>query len=283
MTALVANALWICCAVLAVSPVPVPRTDDAGISVSGAGEVIGKPNVVELHARVAGAAELSSDARVKFLDAKKRALAAIEKLNMKNLRVEFGGVSITQAGGDGRPDMIFARDELAAAPGIRPSLEFAAAMRLSVVDIGSLSEDALMDLLSKLLDRLQDAGVAVEPNATEAIADAWSGEEASVATFVLDDAKELREQAYAKAFADARANAERLATLAGVKLGSVVAISEDSGWQPENFGVEFPAATSGETFKPRLAARRFGPIPVRVSLQVRFAIAKEESGTARIR
>src|SRR2546423_1681559 len=73
------------------------RADNAGITVSGSGTVKSKPTEVEIGAIVSGEAELTNDAMVKYRDAKKRAVAAIEGLKVKDLTVESNGVSVNQA------------------------------------------------------------------------------------------------------------------------------------------------------------------------------------------
>src|SRR5947209_8179241 len=68
-----------------------------GITVSGTGTVKSKPTEVEIGAMVSGEAELTNDAMVKYRDAKKRAVAAIEGLKIKDMAIESNGVSINQA------------------------------------------------------------------------------------------------------------------------------------------------------------------------------------------
>src|SRR5437764_726719 len=50
-----------------------------------------------------------------------------------------------------------------------------------------------------------------------------------LATFKIPDATALRSQAYQKSMEDAKAKAQRLAELAGAKLGKVVAVHENGG------------------------------------------------------
>ena len=50
--------------------------------------------------------------------------------------------------------------------------------------------------------------------------------------FQIEEPRQLEEQAREKAMADARARAEGLARLAGVRLGPIVSIQENSGGAP---------------------------------------------------
>ena len=62
--------------------------------------------------------------------------------------------------------------------------------------------------------------------------------------FSVEDDTERLAEARAKAFADARAKAEQLAELAGVELGQVVRMAETLGGASPVFGTEFAAADS---------------------------------------
>src|SRR5947207_7984909 len=69
----------------------------AGLTVSGTAWGRGKPSVVEIGTTVSGDAELTADAVVKYRDAKKRAIAAIEGMKLPGLSVESSGYSISPA------------------------------------------------------------------------------------------------------------------------------------------------------------------------------------------
>ncbi|APW59511.1 SIMPL domain-containing protein [Paludisphaera borealis] len=94
--------------------------------------------------------------------------------------------------------------------------------------------------------------------------------------FVLEDYEKVQEQAYEKAVADARTRAERLARLSGLELGPVLAVREvvapaDHVAQPN----------TDEVPRKRLETAKFQEIPVRVELQVRFAIHPKTDGKAK--
>src|SRR5580700_8538513 len=86
--------------VMAALVAPIGRAQSGegqGITVSGSAEVKIKPDQVVIGAVVSGEAELTNDAMVKYRDAKKRAIAAIEGLKLPNVKVEASGVSVSQA------------------------------------------------------------------------------------------------------------------------------------------------------------------------------------------
>jgi uncharacterized protein YggE len=96
----------------------------------------------------------------------------------------------------------------------------------------------------------------------------------SMVTFVVENAAEPYEEAYQQAYAEAKARATRLAKLAGTTIGPMISIDEtasaDASPQEQVF-----ASMSGTGSKSkgaiRLTSDKLGDIPVRVTLQVRFA------------
>src|SRR3954447_25662896 len=67
-----------------------------GISVAGSGEVKAKPKVVEINATVTGEAELAADAIVKYRDARRRAVDALNGLKLEGLKIDTNGFSVAQ-------------------------------------------------------------------------------------------------------------------------------------------------------------------------------------------
>ena len=59
-----------------------------GIAVYGTGELTARPNMVEIDLHVSGKAELTGDALVKYRDAKKRLLEALDKLKLPGLSTD---------------------------------------------------------------------------------------------------------------------------------------------------------------------------------------------------
>jgi uncharacterized protein YggE len=264
-------------AMLACVCTAMSRAADAdGITVSGTGEVSCTPDTVEVRVRVSGRAELSGDAIVKYQDARRRAFGALERLKLKNLKVEVAGVSIA------RPTENAEQLEVqglqpgvtGAGPSPKAPIEFASIVRFTLSGIRDTPEENLMHTVAQLIDTIHDAGMSVVPvTAEDSVGPPGDPESEGVvqplATFSVQSAGEVREQAYQQAFASARSNAERLAKLAGVKLGLVQAIQESEPGMAAA-GIEL----SGDRTKQRVTSHKFGPVPVRVSLQVRFGIER---------
>lgn len=268
---------------LALLPGGAAAQDDRGIAVTGSGEVRSLPSQIEFHAKLAGSGEIGGDALVKFQEFKRRSLEAVEGLGLENLKLEFGGFSVTQ-GGD--PNQAYQQMVFLGGGGdvsaevAKPEVAISSMFRITVGGIADMKKEEVLDLSTRLLDKLSDSGVAVLPNqqapSYDEIGDPYPMP--ALATFVLADAAALEDQARERAFASARASAERLAKLAGVKLGSVISIQELSGnsatyqYQYDEYGEVYPGVVGGQSSAPRVASRTFAPVPVRVSLQVRFAL-----------
>jgi len=127
------------------------------------------------------------------------------------------------------------------------------------------------------------AGATVTQGSSNALMARMFGQQmgGSTVTFVLDNAGELREQAYQKAIEEARSRAKRLAALADVKLGPVVSVQEvpamsgsDGNAQMSAIMAIYGLQQSAAKEDPRVTSDKFADIPLRVTLQVRFAIEK---------
>ena len=98
---------------------------------------------------------------------------------------------------------------------------------VSVSNIRSMDEEALLQLVAKLLDVAQDAGGKVGGGSDfNPYYYRYNQTGGQLVRFVLDDFDALQEKAYGEAIADARAKATRLAKLCGVELGRVAGIRE---------------------------------------------------------
>jgi uncharacterized protein YggE len=269
-------------AALALCNSRAEAADEGGITVSGAGEVKAKPTRVEIDLQTAGSAELTGDAIVKFRDTKRRTLEAFNKLKLKNLSIEEQGLSLANAGG-GNPQQMAMMVASGQAPAAKPQVEISRTIRVVLKDIQETPEEELMETISKILDTAKDSGAVVNPNQSRALMAQMFGQQLSnsLVTFVLDNAEELREQAYKQAMAAAQDRAGRLAALAAVKLGPVLSVQESAlAATNESSPLQMYMAmfgmrdTAGKE-DSRVTSDKYADIPVRVSLQVRFGIEKK--------
>ena len=270
----------------AVGQLPVPTTND-GIAVYGHGEAFTRPNLVEIDLNVSGKAELTGDALVKYRDAKKRVLDALDKLKLKNLSIDERSLTVS-SGNTTDPNRFNNMPQTVG----KNQIEVSSVLRARLKDIREVPPEELLKTVGKLLDVAQDAGVTIGPSAAEIMRNMRFGNytnNSAAVRFVVADLIEVREKVYEQAVADARSRANRLAKLNQVKLGAAlsvqeIAVSGDRLQQGQAINVNLygAAAPTNEEEKeePRVASTTLSGIPVQVRLLVRFAILSPDPATA---
>ncbi len=241
-----------------------------GFTVAGKGFVAARPDLVEIDLEVAAASELTADAIVKYRDARRKLREAFAALKLPNVAVEERGLLVDQKNAMGNPYFFGFQ------PNQRTRTEVQLTRKLVVrgSDLRKLEEDGVLQLVAKLLDVAQDAGGRVGPAPQDYNPYFYNPMPQSngLVRFVVEDFDKLQEEAYAKAIADARARAERLARLSQVDLGPIVAIREVS--VPD----DLPPSPDDARQRRRLETSRFQEIPVRVELLVRFEVRSRAEG-----
>jgi uncharacterized protein YggE len=248
-----------------------------GFAVVGKGTAATKPNRLEIDLEVSASSELSADAIVKYRDAKKRLQDAFSTLKMKNVAVEERGLLVDQKGQAFNP---YYMDTPPARKG-KVEVQLRRKLVVSVSNIRSMDEEALLQLVAKLLDVAQDAGGKVGGSEGNPYYFYRFSQGSKLVRFILDDYDALQEKAYGEAIADARSKATRLAKLSGVELGRVAGIRElvvpgekaPAAGMPYYYYEMQAAGNDEEVPRKRLEASRFQEIPVHVELQVRFELA----------
>jgi uncharacterized protein YggE len=249
-------------------------TNINGFAVVGKGTAAAKPNRLEIDLEVSASSELSADAIVKYRDAKKRLQDAFSTLKMSNVAIEERGLLVDQKGQAFNP---YYMDMPPARKG-KVEVQLRRKLVVTVSNIRSLDEEALLQLVAKLLDVAQDAGGKVGGGADfNPYYYRFNQMGGKLVRFILDDYDALQEKAYGEAITDARAKAARLAKLSGVELGRVSGVREIlvPGEKPApGMGLFYYGVPDTETDedvpRKRLESTRFQEIPVRVELQVRF-------------
>jgi uncharacterized protein len=248
-----------------------------GFTVVGKGAAGARPNRLEIDLEVSAASELSSDAIVKYRDAKKRLQEAFAGLKLKNVAVEERGLNVDQKG------QAFNPYYMDSPPSRKGKIEVQLTRKLVVTcgDIRGMDEEAVLQLVARLIDAAQDAGGKVGPqNDNMSYYYYRYGQQTSgLVRFILDDFAPLQEKAYGEAMADARAKAARLAKLSGVELGRVAGVREvvvpgdkaTARFNPYGYGDE--GSSDDDKPRKRLESSKFQEIPVKVELLVRFDAA----------
>jgi uncharacterized protein YggE len=254
------------------------RAEQTGITVSGSGNVKSKPTEVEIGAMVSGEAELTNDAMVKYRDAKKRAVAAIEGLKIKDLSIESNGVSINQAIDPNAAQMMM---QGRVANMGKPKVQASESLKIVLKGVDKLATDALMDTVMKVIDTGRDAGLQIGPptpmNYYQYQMMMQQGQGQGMLQFKIGDPAEQREKAYKEAMDDAKKKAQRLADLAGIKLGKIVSVQDSVPVKNENANVAMYAYYNGagmQTDPSDLTSQMLTDIPLKVTLTVQFEIQK---------
>lgn len=269
-------------ALLAILAAPPARADDSGISVTGIGVAKAKPTQVEIGARLSGEGELAADASVKFNDLKKKAVAALEGLKDPNLSLQFVGQTVGLAA-DPAAQM---RQMQGQAVEAKQRVAISEQVRLVIKGIDKLDPEKAVANVLKVLDTAKDCGLQIgDPpgNYYQMQMRAQSGQSDAIVLFKIPDKSELESKAYEKAVADAKAKAERIAKLNGVKVGRVLAVQDlGAPGEPSSpsaiiaamYNGAAAAAAATSTDAKEIESATLSEIPVSIRLTVRFEIEK---------
>jgi uncharacterized protein len=260
---------------LAPAAPPVSRAADgeggggSTITVSGSGDAKARPTTVEMTAVVTGEAELGADAVVKYKDTRRRAVKALEDLKIPSLAIESKGFTLNQAVDPNQQQMIM-RGQMPTTS--KQRVQVTEPLRLVIKDVDKMKDEDLMGLVLKVIDAGRDAGLTMGSAPQnyyqmQIMMQRGDNAGAGMATFKIADPAVLRDQAYAKAIENARAKAQRLAQLAGIKLGPVKSVQEGNVAQNQVIYAGMPQPSEAE-----LTSGVAGDITMNVRLTVQFAV-----------
>ena len=267
-------------AVMMLLALPRASAEQTGITVLGSGVAKGKPTQVQIEATVSGEAELTNDAMVKYRDAKKRAIAAVEGLKLPNLTVESTGVSVSEAlDPNTQQQMMQGRFGTAG----KPKVLTTESLKIVIKEIDKTATDALLDTVMKVIDTGRDAGLQIGPpmptnwNQYNNMMNNGQGLGQGMLQFKIGDSSVQRDQAYKDAMEDAKKKAQRLADLAGVKLGKIVSVQDSMAMKNGNVNMAAWMNAYGggtQTDISDLSSHMLTDISLKVTLSVQFEIAK---------
>ncbi len=258
----------------ASAQVPAASKSHEGIIVQAVGTATGRPTHVEMSGKLSAEAELAADAIVKFNDAKKRAMAAIDGIKNPDLSVKSGGVSIA-TGMDSNQQQMMAMRGMATGAAAGQKVRITETSRIVMSNAEKLSTQELLDKLLKVLDVAKDSGFVFSQPYTndyyEMQARAMEGD--IVVTFKMPDSSALRDKAYKAAIDDAKARAEKIAELSGANLGRILSVQEAGTGENNmiNAYVVYMNRRTGNT-EDALSGVTSGELTMRVSLTVQFEL-----------
>lgn len=267
-------ALVVCWGMSAVS---VSVAEDAGITVIGVGSVEAKPSVVELTGMVIGQGQLAGDAVTKFHGNRRRAETAFKNLKIPGLIIVEDGMSLYSSLNASQLQAM--RQGMAVNNTQSQELSVSETLKLRLTGIDKLNTQELLETIVRIVDSGKDAGVMIGNDTTPTIPGVYNPSKArnTMATFKVTNVKKLKEAAYQKAIDNAKAQAEKLARLTGVKLGKVIAIN-GQGETPKgstivyNYGITQGSGNTGEKENDEQPSAVFKAVPISAVVKVTFSI-----------
>ena len=248
--------------------------DATGITVSGTAKVSAKPTSIEIPCIVSGDAELTADAIVKYRDARKRGVSAIEGLKIDGLSVDSKGYSVKDYVDSNAQQQAMMRGQ--AVVNTKQKVSVTEQLRIVIKDVDKMEQAALMDTMLKVLDTVRDSGLTLGDGTPRNVNYYPPPPGPALINFKITDTTALREQAYKQAMDDAKSKAQKLADLAGVKLGRILSV-RDAAQRPVE---QNPNVYNPYNIQPtpqsqnELVSSVFDEIPMNVSLTVQFEIVK---------
>jgi len=212
-----------------------PPAQVQGISVSGTGEASGAPDLVLIDLGVSAEAKTVEEARDTAAEAMNDVLDALED------------------------DGVAEEDVQTRQFRIEPEYEFPDGERV----LTGFRVTNVVQVKVRDLDRVGE----VIDDVAEAAGDVVRVQNLR---FTIEEPEELRAEAREEAVADARAKAESLADLAGVKLGKPISINESAGVPPPRFLEAVPEMAGGLGAAPTPIEP--GELEVSVTVNILFAI-----------
>jgi uncharacterized protein YggE len=249
-----------------------------GITVTAVGEAHAVPDVLVIAGTLSESAESAEDSVVAFRDSRRRAIKAIELLGLPGLRLSPGALRVTRGGLAGG-GMGIAVAGVGGGEEVMPgSTVISQSVVIEVPGIDAMEQEAVIDLILAITSAAGDAGIAIGEVSQEDMMMAQFGQgmpASDLAGFKVSDPQAAAQQSAEDAMAQARAKAQRLADLAGVRLGRVTAIVEtpvaaevDTG----NSYMQLIWGLAGEDNADPDTHPALEPVPVRTQLTVTYAI-----------
>ncbi len=249
--------------------------EKSGITVMGVGKVDAKPSIVELTGTINGEAELAGDAVTKFRGNRQSAIEAIEALEIVGLTIEGTGVSVNSAMTQQQMQAIM--QGMPAQGDSAGKLAVSEPLKLTLVGVEDMDTEQLLETLVKIVDAGKDSGIVIGSMPTNMNYGYRRGNTRTpLAKFKLTNVDELKAQAYEKAIADARKQAERLAEISEVKLGPITGIRE--GNLPKNNQqqvVYYNPYMQQQDDSDQFTSTDLRDITVSITLQVDFSIVED--------
>lgn len=258
----------------------LPIHAEQTITVTSIGQATVKPDQIVLAGQISESSEKMKDAVTAFRDTQRRAMASIKEIGIENLSITSSGLSVCLSSG---PQMNpFGDDELDATPAGHLIIRQSIALTVSGID--KLDDQALIDLIVRLISSAKEAGVDLaSANAMQnmmMMEMGWGGIEGPAPILKISDPEAANKAAAKAAIDKARTDAAYLAELAGGKLGRVIRISDavtpgDGEGPTINPYMMFFGAMMGDEENAPYTSKNTDPITVVRPLTISFQFITE--------
>ncbi len=251
------------------------------LSARGQGRVLVMPDSAVMICSVRGQAELTQDAVVKYNDAKRRAIEALEALGIENLKIESMGMSLGMQYDE--EAMMMMRNMGASGAG-KPTPDIVAteSMRLTLENIEDMASEDMTDVMANLIEAVQDIGLTLGGANMHQRHYGYNEGPAQLFVFQVTDTDSAVAEARRLAVEDAKASAKALAEQTGVTLGEVVYANENIQDARHHGGYEWQmyaqvAGAAGiSDGSVKAVSNTFTEIPVSMNVSLGFRIATDE-------
>ena len=258
--------------------VALPSLAEQTITVNAMGQAKRKPDTLVLSGEISETSVKMKDAVTGFRDTRRRAMAALKEIGIENISIKTSALTMQVAGAP-QNNPFGGEMPNAAEPG---SLTISQAVTLTVSGIDKLDEDALIDLVTKLMAGAKEASVdsaAMDAQSNIMMMQMGMSGGGDSVMFTVSDPDAAYKAATRDAIEKARADAAYLAELAGGKLGKVVRIgdgldtsSDDSAINPY---MAMVAAMMGSNSSDPYTREDLDNITVTRALSVSFELITE--------
>src|SRR5262249_18310923 len=149
---------------------------------------------------------------------------AINGLKISNLSVESKGYSVKDYVDSAAQQQAMMRGQQVVST--KQKVSVTEQLKIVLKEADKMEQPALMDTMLKVLDTAKDSGLTLGDGTPRNVNYYPPPPGPALINFKITDVTALREQAYKQAMDDARSRAQKLAELAGVKLGKILAVRD---------------------------------------------------------
>jgi len=216
-------AAWLTACGGSTTVVEVPRSDEAvqGLSVMGQGEARGSPDIARVSLGVEARAAQATDATAQAKTIMAAVLSAVKQQGVadKDIRTEQYNVQFER-----RPEPPYPP------PGPAPRSDAPSKAPTPAARVATPAKPLepegwyrVANIVEVTVRQIDKTGAVIEAATRAGSNQVWG------IRFELEDPHKLEAEARSKAVADAKARAEELARLGGVRLGPIISMSEEGG------------------------------------------------------